>query len=72
MHREPIDSSVIASMGYDAAKQILELEFRQTGQIYDYLNVPPEEHAAFCVADSKGTYLNRIFKLQDYRYIRIK
>lgn len=72
MQRESIDSSVIASMGYDAAKQVLELEFREDGRIYDYLAVPPEEYAAFRAAESKGIYLNQVFKLRDYRYIRIK
>ena len=70
MSREPIDSSVIASMGYAAARRILEIEFH-SGDIYDYFDVPEEEYAAFRCAESKGTYLNQIFKLRGYRYIRI-
>jgi hypothetical protein len=72
MQREPVESSVIASMGYDAAWRVLELEFRQTEEIYGYFDVPPEEYAAFRSAESKGVYLNTIFKSRDYRYIRIK
>jgi len=30
--------------------------------------VPPEEHAAFMAAESKGTYLNEVFKPKGYRY----
>jgi phosphoribosylpyrophosphate synthetase len=71
MSREPIDSSVIASMGYAAARGILEIEFH-SGDIYDYFDVPAEEYAAFRSADSKGTYLNQVFKPRGYRYLRIR
>ncbi len=71
LQREPVDSSVIASMGYALATRILELEFRETSEIYDYFDVPPEEYAAFRGAESKGTYLNHVFKLRGYRYIRV-
>ena len=69
--REPTDSSVIASMGYAANLQILQIEFR-SGDIYNYFDVPMEECAAFLSADSKGTYLNQAFKPRGYRYIRIR
>jgi hypothetical protein len=72
MQREPIDSSVIVSMGYAAEQRVLELEFRETGEIYDYFDVPAEEYAAFRDADSKGIYLNRVFKLRGYRYAIVR
>jgi hypothetical protein len=52
---------------------VLELEFRQrqSGKVYQYFNVPAEEHTAFLAADSKGTYLNRHFKPRQYRYQRV-
>jgi phosphoribosylpyrophosphate synthetase len=71
MSREPIDSSVIASMGYAAAQRILELEFH-SGDLYDYFDVPEEEYTAFRSAASKGTYLNQTFKPRGYRYVRIQ
>ena len=71
MQREPIDSSVIASMGYVAARRILEIEFH-SGDIYRYFDIPEEEYAAFRSADSKGTYLNQVFKPRGYRYLRIQ
>jgi hypothetical protein len=71
MPRELIDSSVIASMGYAAEQRILQLEFR-SGDVYRYFDVPVEEYLAFRSADSKGTYLNQVFKLRGYRYIRIR
>ena len=50
---------------------MLELEFRQSGEVYQYFDVPAEEHAAFLAADSKGTYLNLQFKPRQYRYHRV-
>ena len=58
-------------MGYAPRERILELEFRETGDIYDYFEVSPEEYAAFRCAESKGTYLNQVFKLRGYHYIRV-
>jgi hypothetical protein len=72
MQREPIDSEVIASMGYDAAWHILEIEYRLTQEIYAYFDVPPEEYTAFRNAESKGRYLNTVFKQRGYRYVRVK
>jgi hypothetical protein len=71
MQREPVDSSVIVSMGYDAVWRVLELEFRHTQEIYDYFDVSPDVYAAFRSAESKGAYLNTTFKAHAYRYTRI-
>ncbi len=68
MHREPVESETIASIGYDCAFKVLELEFRETGEVYLYFDVPLAEHEAFLSAPSKGTYLNRTFKPRGYRY----
>ena len=68
--RESITSRGIASMGYAADLQILQIEFRN-GDIYNYFDVPPEEYAAFRQAESKGIYLNKVFKPRGYRCIRI-
>ena len=35
---------------------------------YRYFEVPAEEWAAFQVAESKGTYLNHVFKARKYKY----
>ncbi|MFY9910889.1 MAG: KTSC domain-containing protein [Candidatus Sulfotelmatobacter sp.] len=71
MQRVSVDSSSIASIGYAPEQQVLELEFRQSGEVYQYFDVPAEEHAAFLAADSKGTYLNLQFKPRQYRYHRV-
>jgi len=67
-----VDSTTIAQIGYDSSKRELGIEFRQTGKVYVYFDVPPEEHEAFMAAESKGTYLNTVFKLKEYRYTIVK
>ncbi len=72
MERLPVDSTSIATIGYDPELRILELEFRQTGEVYQYFDVPPQEYGAFLQAESKGTHLNQQFKRRGYRYVRVK
>jgi hypothetical protein len=72
MQQVPTDSSSIASIGYAPEQQVLELEFKASGEIYRYFDVPAEEYAAFLAADSKGTYLNLHFKPRQYRYQRVQ
>jgi hypothetical protein len=71
MQRVPVESSSIASIGYAPQERVLELEFRQSGEVYQYFDVPAEDYAAFLGADSKGTYLNQQFKPRGYRYQRL-
>lgn len=61
MHRKPVSSSNIASIGYDQATHILEVEFLN-GSVYQYLNVPSPVHQALMNAGSHGTYLNAEIK----------
>jgi hypothetical protein len=69
MKRVRLDSTSIASIGFAPRKRQMEIEFRESGAVYLYLGVPPEEHAAFMAAESKGEYLNQVFKPRGYRYI---
>jgi len=52
-------STVIGQIDYDAATQSLWIRFVTNGRRYLYSGVPPEEHAAFRRAFSKGTYFNQ-------------
>lgn len=61
MQREPVDSSSLNSLGYDARKRMLEVEFRNGG-VYRYLDVPPDEFEALKGADSVGRHLNQEIK----------
>jgi hypothetical protein len=68
MRRIPVRSTSIASIGYLPARRELEVKFRESGDVYRYFDVPEEEYAAFMAAESKGTYLNQVFKPREYRY----
>jgi len=68
MQRQPVDSTTFISIGYDAEKCELDLEYRKSGKIYRYFDVPLDEHTAFMAAESKGEYLNKVFKLRGYLF----
>ena len=53
--RQPVASSDIASLGYDAATQTLEIEFHATG-VYRYFSVPPEVFETIRTAPSPGKF----------------
>lgn len=72
MQRAAVDSETIASVGYDPTWKMLEIEFRQSGEVYLYFEVPQSEYEAFMSAPSKGTYLNQQFKKAGYRYKRLE
>lgn len=69
MHRLPVESSAVASVGYDARTRTLEVEFAGGG-VYRYLGVPPREHETLLRADSIGAYVNRSIKPR-YRFLRV-
>lgn len=69
MERTPVDSSNVASIGYDAETQTLEVEF-QNGSVYQYFDVPEHVFDGFMQAPSKGQYLHQ--NIRDvYRYARM-
>jgi hypothetical protein len=69
VHRLSVESSAIASVGYDARSRTLEVEF-VGGSVYRYLGVPPREHETLLRADSLGAYVNRSIKPR-YRCLRV-
>ncbi len=70
MKRTPVASSSLRSLGYDAAQQVLEVEFA-SGALYRYEQVPAAEVQALLEADSLGRHFNQVFKAQHYAYRRI-
>jgi KTSC domain len=56
MHRVPVESSSLDSVGYE--KNILEVHFRNGG-LYQYFDVPEEMVALLMRAGSKGAFFNR-------------
>ena len=61
MERTPVESSSVASIGYDPKTFELEIEFRN-GRTYRYLQVPPAAHRLLLQAPSIGEYVNRVIK----------
>ena len=57
MDRISVESTTLASAGYDVGTQVLELEFR-SGEIYRYAVVPEAIHRALLSAESKGQFFN--------------
>ena len=58
MKRTLIESSVLASAGYDSETAVLELEFR-SGEVYRYFAVPPSVHAGLLAAPSAGRFFTQ-------------
>jgi hypothetical protein len=69
MDRYSVASSNIASIGYDAPSQILEVEFL-SGTIYQYYGVTENVYDQLMQAGSKGRFLNTYIK-NAYGYSRI-
>ena len=61
-------SSVIFAMQYQPGEQELYIAFRSKQEIYRYFDVAIEEWREFLEAESKGTYLNQVFKPREHRY----
>ena len=55
MERKSVNASTIRSVGYDAGRQILEVEFT-SGSIVQYPGVSPEDHRRFMNAPSPGSF----------------
>lgn len=71
MKRKPVTSSVIASVGYKPDAMMLEIEFKSTGFVYRYFDVPEIEFHRLMRADSLGRYFNENIR-DDYRFIQIR
>jgi hypothetical protein len=56
MHRIPVESSMIDSIGYE--KKVLEVRFCNGG-LYQYLDVPESLLAGLMRASSKGRFFNQ-------------
>lgn len=61
MERKTVNSSNINSVGYDGARKVLEVEFKNGG-VYQYDGVPQDLADAFVQADSLGRFLQTRIK----------
>ncbi|MFC0264790.1 MULTISPECIES: KTSC domain-containing protein [Bacteroidota] len=69
MNRQAVTSSNIASIGYDADSQTLEIEFLNGG-VYQYFDVPQYVHEELMNASSHGQYLAQNIK-GVYRFSKV-
>src|SRR5262249_61856297 len=53
-----LQSTTLATVIYDEAREVLQLEFLSRA-LYQYLGVPREVHEALLSAPSKGRYFNK-------------
>lgn len=69
MDWDPLESKLLASAAYDAAKHTLYLRFR-SGEVYRYFEFPPAEYHNFLDAESRGRYFLSHIRNQ-FRYERL-
>lgn len=63
MERQAVQSTDIASIGYDAASKQLEVEFKRSpGKVYVYDNVPSIVYRDFLKAHSPGQFFHTLIK----------
>ena len=56
-----VESTTLATVAYDEARNLLQLEFRSRA-IYQYFGVPAAVHQALLGAPSKGSYFNQFIR----------
>ena len=61
MNVTAVESTTLATVTYDEARELLRLEFRSQAT-YQYLGVPARVHRALLSAPSKGSYFNQAIR----------
>ncbi len=61
MNVTAVESTTLATVAYDDAQELLQLEFCSRA-IYQYFGVPAAVYAALLCAPSKGSYFNRVIR----------
>ena len=65
-----VNSTTLRTVGYDAQRQLLQIQF-QNRSIYQYFDVPAGVYEALLQAPSKGAYFNRSIRPR-FDYVQIK
>ena len=68
---DPSDSSAVSSVRYDRRARRLYVTFRDSGEMYVYLNVPASDYEALLAAESKGRFVNERIK-ERYRFLHLR
>ena len=58
MDRQPVESRLIRSVGFDPSSSILEVELLELGRVYRYFDVPYSVAEELMSSPSKGAYFN--------------
>jgi hypothetical protein len=61
MQRQPVNSSNVESIGYNAEEKVLEVEFK-SGGIYQYAGVQPAMYADLLAAESVGRFVAQVVR----------
>jgi hypothetical protein len=61
MRVSAVESSTLATVAYDEARELLQLAFRSR-TVYEYSGVPAAVHQALLGAPSKGKYFNHAIR----------
>ena len=70
MDRIAVQSSNVASVGYDEMSATLEVGFND-GSVYQYFGVPLDVYEGIMNASSKGSFLNQYIKNAGYNYTKV-
>lgn len=71
MNRTKVNSTAIASVGYDAETKELEVEFT-SGSLYLYSNVPHSAFVGLMSATSHGRYFDAHIRNGGYPYRQLR
>ena len=67
MHRETVESSNLATVGFSDG--VLEIEFKHGG-VYQYFNVPKTVYEGLMAAESKGKYFHQFIR-DKYEFVKL-
>ncbi|MDN3582195.1 KTSC domain-containing protein [Mucilaginibacter flavus] len=62
MQRQAVTSSALHSAGYDAPNKILELEFSESGSVWQYFGFSRSSFKKFMSAESLGNFFTTRIK----------
>jgi hypothetical protein len=69
MTLQPVNSSNLAAVGYDAESQTLTVEFRKSGT-YEFYDVPESVYQELMSAGSLGEFFSHSIRGR-YRYVKV-
>lgn len=70
MEREYVESTNLASIGFDSDQSILEVEFNR-GAVWQYFDVEESVYYELMATDSKGSYFHHNIRMGGYNASQI-